>query len=82
MDHGFKRLLVIGAGQMGHGIAQVAAQVGLSTVIQDISQEAVEGALARIEKSTAKLVEKGRLEEGARSELLSRLSVTSDLEEG
>ena len=54
-----KKVLVIGAGQMGSGIAQVMAQGGMDVVLQDIEQRFVDKGLAGIEKNLAKLVEKG-----------------------
>ena len=56
-----KKVLVIGAGQMGSGIAQVMAQGGMDVVLQDIEQRFVDKGMAGIEKNLAKLVEKGKL---------------------
>ncbi|MFQ5412217.1 MAG: 3-hydroxyacyl-CoA dehydrogenase family protein [Phycisphaerae bacterium] len=53
--------LVIGSGTMGRGIAQVAAAAGLTTWIYDTDPAQVKGAMAAIEKSLAKLVDKGKL---------------------
>ena len=53
----FKRVLVIGAGQMGSGIAQVMAQAGLAVVLRDIKEEFVRKGIAGIEKNLAKSVE-------------------------
>ncbi len=52
---------VIGAGQMGSGIVQVAASAGYDVLMQDISDEALRRAVSGIEKSLGKLVEKGKL---------------------
>ncbi len=76
MDHGCSTIGIIGAGQMGNGIAQVAATAGFDVVLQDISQAALDKGLAKIQKGTAKLVAKGRLDEGDRSALLDRISTT------
>jgi len=54
---------VIGAGQMGNGIAQVAACAGFNVTIVDIKQEYLDKALSNIQQSLDKLVSKGRLEE-------------------
>jgi len=76
MDHGCSTIGIIGAGQMGNGIAQVAATAGFDVVLQDISQAALDKGLAKIQKGTAKLVAKGRLDDGDRSALLDRISTT------
>jgi 3-hydroxybutyryl-CoA dehydrogenase len=55
------KVLIIGAGQMGCGIAQVMAQKGISVVLQDIKPEFVQNGIARIERNLNKLVEKGIL---------------------
>ena len=57
------KVLVIGAGQMGSGIAQVAACAGLSVTMVDISDQAVQRGQATIARSLAKLSEKGKLSE-------------------
>ncbi|MDL2343124.1 3-hydroxybutyryl-CoA dehydrogenase [Deinococcus sp. MIMF12] len=69
---------VIGAGQMGGGIAQVAAQSGFSVVVQDVKQEFLDRGRAVIEKSLAKLHEKGRLT-GTPEEVLGRIRFTTEL---
>jgi 3-hydroxybutyryl-CoA dehydrogenase len=65
---------VIGAGQMGRGIAQVAAQTGLSVVLLDLDEATAARGKDTIAKQLAKLVEKGKLEEGARQALLARIT--------
>lgn len=69
---------VIGAGQMGGGIAQVAAQSGFSVVVQDVKQEFLDRGRAVIERSLAKLHEKGRLT-GTPEEVLGRITFTTEL---
>jgi 3-hydroxybutyryl-CoA dehydrogenase len=69
---------VIGAGQMGLGITQVAAEAGISVVLLDAKRELAEAGRARLEKSLAKLVEKGKIESSARDGILSRIAVESD----
>lgn len=69
---------VIGAGQMGGGIAQVAAQSEFSVVVQDVKQEFLDRGQATIEKSLAKLHEKGRLT-GTPEEMLGRIKFTTEL---
>ena len=61
-----EKVLVAGAGQMGGGIAQVAAQAGMQVVLTDIADEFIARGIAAIEKNLARQVEKGRLEPRAR----------------
>ncbi len=68
---------VIGAGQMGRGIAQVAAQSGCSVRVMDASPEALERGLKQIASDLEKLVQKGKLAGDAREQALSRLSGTT-----
>ncbi len=70
---------VIGSGLMGSGIAQVAAQAGCEVRVRDTSADQLVKGRASIEKSTAKLVEKGKLVAADRDAALSRLSFHADL---
>jgi 3-hydroxybutyryl-CoA dehydrogenase len=70
---------VIGAGTMGAGIAQVLAQSGITTALFDVSQEAVDAGLARIDKMLSRGVELGKLNADARQQALERISVQLDL---
>ncbi|MGF1501093.1 MAG: 3-hydroxybutyryl-CoA dehydrogenase [Paracoccaceae bacterium] len=70
---------VIGAGQMGSGIAQVFAQAGYDVLLNDIRQGALEQGLAGIEKNLRRAVERGRLEVEACEAALGRLSGTTEL---
>lgn len=74
-----QKVLVIGAGTMGGGIAQLCAQQGLDAVISDISLELSDGAKSRIEKGLAKRVEKGKITEEDKNSVLSRISTAGDL---
>lgn len=67
-----KRVLVVGAGQMGSGIAQVFAQNGVEVVLNDVKAEFVERGLKGIEKNLAKSVEKGKLAEEEKTAILGR----------
>ena len=69
---------VIGAGQMGGGIAQVAAQSGFTVVVHDQQQAFLDRGRAVIEKSLAKLHEKGRLSDTPET-VLGRITFTTDL---
>ncbi len=73
------RMVVLGAGTMGHGIAQVAAQSGFETVLVDVEETLVQRGLARIRDNLAKGVERGKVEAAARDAALSRLSTGTDL---
>ena len=71
---------VVGAGTMGHGIAQVALVAGYRVLLVDAAREALDRGLAGIQKGLGKLVEKGKLEAGARDEAWSRLEPGSTLQ--
>ena len=70
---------VIGAGQMGNGIAHVAAVSGLDVVMSDIKTEYAENGKATIAKNLARLVEKGKLDQSAADTTLDRVKTTADL---
>lgn len=72
---------VVGSGQMGSGIAHVAAQAGFQVVMSDISMEFVNRGLGNIEKNLTKSVEKGKLTEDAKKEILGRIKGTDKLED-
>jgi 3-hydroxybutyryl-CoA dehydrogenase len=74
-----KNVLVVGAGTMGAGIAQLCAQKGINAVITDISQELADKGKARIEKGLAKRVEKGKITEADKQAVISRISTAGDL---
>ena len=69
---------VIGAGQMGNGIAQVAAQSGLNVIMHDIKQEFVDKGLATITKNLSRSVDKGKLTEADKDAVVSRIKTTVD----
>jgi 3-hydroxybutyryl-CoA dehydrogenase len=68
-----KKLGVVGAGQMGQGIAQVAAQAGLDVIIVDAVPDFAQGGIAKIKKQLDRLVEKTKLEAAARDQTLDHL---------
>ncbi|MDF2876030.1 MAG: hbd 1 [Sporomusa sp.] len=76
----FNKVLIIGAGQMGSGIAQVMAQGGLTVILRDIKAEYVQNGLAGIERNLSRAVEKGKLAAGDKDSILSRISGTVDLD--
>ncbi|ADY24553.1 3-hydroxybutyryl-CoA dehydrogenase [Bacillus paranthracis] len=75
-----QKIVVIGAGQMGSGIAQVCAMAGYDVKVQDLKQEQLDRGLAIITKNLARQVEKGRMKEEEKEATLSRLAVTLDLD--
>ena len=75
------RVLVVGAGQMGSGIAQVAAAAGMDVTMVDIGDEAVARGSAAIARSLAKLHEKGKLAE-APDEIIARIATSTQLSSG
>ncbi|WP_267418691.1 3-hydroxybutyryl-CoA dehydrogenase [Bacillus sp. GC_Bacil_1] len=77
---GVQNIVVIGAGQMGSGIAQVCAMAGYDVKVQDLKQEQLDRGLAIITKNLARQVEKGRMKEEEKEATLNRLTVTLDLE--
>ncbi len=74
-----KKLAVLGAGIMGAGIAQVAAEAGYSVVIRDIEDRFVEKGLATIKGNLDRAVSKGKLEATAAAAILGRVAGTTDL---
>ena len=73
-----KRLGIIGAGQMGGGIAQVAAQRGLHVELCDLSLEVAQKGKAKLAAGLGKLVEKSKLTAEARDEALQRITAHGD----
>ncbi len=74
-----KRLGIVGSGIMGSGIAEVAAKAGVEVILRSRQQASADAMVAGLEKSLAKQVEKGRLEEAAAKEIAGRVSATDDL---
>lgn len=72
---------VIGAGTMGNGIAQTAANAGFSVIMCDIKPEFVERGLANVSKSLDRFVKKETMTEEQKTEVLGRIKTTTDLEE-
>lgn len=74
------KVAVVGAGLMGSGIAQVAAQAGWDVVLRDVSDDALTRGLSGIETSYGKFVEKGRLTGQDAEAALARITTTTDLD--
>lgn len=75
-----ERIAVIGAGTMGHGIAQVAAQAGYATVLCDINEELIVAGLAKIEANLEKGVELGKVDAADAAAARQRIGSTTDLD--
>lgn len=74
-----KRVGIVGSGIMGAGIAEVAAKAGFEVILRSRHAATAEAMVAALEKSLAKQVEKGRLEDSERDQVLSRVSATERL---
>ncbi|HEX6129767.1 MAG TPA: 3-hydroxyacyl-CoA dehydrogenase NAD-binding domain-containing protein [Candidatus Limnocylindria bacterium] len=72
-----ERVFVIGAGLMGHGIAQVSAAAGKRVTLSDRTQELAEKGKNRIAGNLARQVEKGKLEQSAADEILGRIGTSA-----
>ncbi|MGH8946778.1 MAG: 3-hydroxybutyryl-CoA dehydrogenase [Acidimicrobiia bacterium] len=76
-----ERIGVIGGGLMGSGIAEVAARAGLQVVVHEIDAVTAEAAMARIEKSLARALEREKITEEEKKEVLRKITVSTDLSE-
>lgn len=74
-----RKIGVVGAGQMGAGIAQVAAQAGYPVVLRDLEPSFIERGLGSIQRSMGKLLEKGKLDQQAYHAALARIATTTRL---
>ena len=75
-----KKVLIIGAGQMGSGIAQVMAQGGLEVTLRDVREEFVTKGIAGIDKNLAKAVEKGKMTADEKSAVMGRIRGVVELD--
>lgn len=75
-----RTITVIGAGIMGNGIAQISAQAGFDTTLNDISEEALNKALVTITKNLDKGIEVGKMKYEEKDKTLSQLKLNADLE--
>lgn len=76
-----EKVMVVGAGQMGSGIAQVCAQAGYIVLLNDLKPEFVERGLGVINKNLSRNVEKGRMTEEQKQAVLDRITVSTDLQD-
>jgi 3-hydroxybutyryl-CoA dehydrogenase len=74
-----KRLGIVGSGIMGSGIAEVAAKAGIEVILRSRQQETADAMVAGLGKSLDKQVERGKLDQGERDQVLSRVTATHDL---
>jgi len=77
----FSKVMVIGAGQMGGGIAQVMAQNGITVVLRDIKQSFVDKGIINIGENLSRSVAKGKLTDEEKNAILGRISGVVDLDE-
>jgi 3-hydroxybutyryl-CoA dehydrogenase len=80
MPETIKKVGVIGAGQMGNGIAHVCAVAGYRVALNDVGRERIEAGLATITGNLARQVSSGRIDDKARQEALERISAAEGLE--
>lgn len=78
---GIQKVMIIGAGQMGSGIAQVCAQAGYDVKLNDMKQEFFERGLGAITKNLTRDVEKGRKTEDEKVAILGRITMSLDLQD-
>ncbi|WP_210470223.1 3-hydroxybutyryl-CoA dehydrogenase [Sporosarcina sp. 6E9] len=76
-----QKVMVIGAGQMGGGIAQVCAQAGYDVLLNDIKEESYIKGLAVISKNLSRNVEKGRMSEEEKTAVLGRITKSLNLQD-
>ena len=76
-----KKIGVIGAGQMGHGIALVSAQAGYDVILRDVKDEYVQKGLSKIEKFLDKSIEKGKMTKADKTKVMDHIKATTKLEE-
>ncbi len=74
-----KKIGVVGAGTMGNGIAQVAAQIGCDVVMRDIEMRFVEGGMKKIEGFLSRSVEKGKMDSKEKDAIIGRIEGTTDM---
>ena len=75
----FNKIVIIGAGTMGRGIAQVCAMAGYTTILNDISEDTLNNAHKQIVHNLSKGVEKGKVSTEVQERALDKLSLSQDL---
>lgn len=74
------KVMIIGAGQMGSGIAQVCAQTGLDVILYDIHEEAIDRGIGAITNNLNRSVNKGKLRQAHKKEILERIQTSLSLD--
>lgn len=74
-----QKIAVVGAGTMGHGIAQIAAQAGYTVYLNDVNDEIIKKAIGKIDKNCDRLVQKGKMTEDDKRGILSRIEACPSL---
>lgn len=77
-----KKAMVIGAGTMGAGIAQLMAQNGIKTVLVDVNETILKNAVGKLEKGMKGRIEKGKMTEEEMNEILGNIAISTDLAVG
>jgi 3-hydroxybutyryl-CoA dehydrogenase len=75
-----ERAVIVGAGTMGHGIAQVSAMAGISTTLVDLDRDLVDHALEKVKANLAKGVERGKVEADVRDRAVEHLEGATDID--
>lgn len=76
-----QKLGVVGAGQMGNGIAQVAATNGLQVLVFDVTQTALDKAMQTISSSCDRLIKKATITEAQKTEILARIKTSTSMQD-
>jgi len=76
-----KKVGIVGCGLMGSGIAEITARAGYDVVVTEVTDDFLKKGISRIEASTQKAVDKGKMADEDRTSLLSRITGTTDLNE-
>ena len=76
-----KKIGIVGAGAMGNGIAQLAAQIGCDVVMRDIEMRFVEGGIKKIEGFLSRSVEKGKMDSKEKDTIIERIRGTTDMDD-
>ena len=76
---GIERVGIVGGGQMGAGIAEVCAKVGVDVIVHEVSDELATASRVRVEKSMTKAVDRGKLNPADREAAFARMDFRSDL---
>lgn len=74
-----KKVGIIGAGQMGMDIAQLFAKISIDVVVRDMSDEILEKSMVKLNKNLDKLVSKGKMTDADKADIISKFSMTTDI---